>query len=217
MISLKAIAGATLLTLAGLQAAAQAQTLEVPSAELPIVETGQTLEVPSAELPMTTTEPTAADLSTDGVELAQRRRGRRGGGASPNFIGAGVNLGLGDDDSVVGDTNFAVISKISFTNNISLRPSVLFGDDVGFLVPVTYNFNNADVGVSSFNVVPYLGGGVAIGTDDDTDLEALITAGADVPISRQFTINGQANLGIGDDTGFGIMLGVGYNFSGLGL
>ncbi|MEM9165129.1 MAG: hypothetical protein AAGC54_18935, partial [Cyanobacteria bacterium P01_F01_bin.4] len=63
MISLKAIAGATLLTLASLQVAAQAQTLEMPPAELPVTETEPTTN--------------ATDLSADPIELAQRRRRAR--------------------------------------------------------------------------------------------------------------------------------------------
>ncbi|MEO1352268.1 MAG: hypothetical protein AAFW84_26280 [Cyanobacteria bacterium J06635_15] len=192
MISLKAIASATLLILASLQVAAQAQTLEMPSDKLPVTEAEPTFN--------------AADLSTEPIELAQRRRrARRGaGGVAANFVGGGINIGLGDDDSIVGDTNFAVISKISLINRLAVRPAALIGDDVDFLLPVTYTPR-----IPTPRFAPYVGAGVGIGDD----VEALVVAGADVPISRQFTANGQAHVGFGDDTGVGIMLGVGYNFS----
>ncbi|NJL88230.1 MAG: hypothetical protein HC886_23375 [Leptolyngbyaceae cyanobacterium SM1_1_3] len=170
-------------------------------------------------LPSKAQTPTAGDLSTEPIELSQVELSQLGisrnaAGISRNFIGIGGNIGF-DDDSTVGDSGFAVISKLSLSDNISIRPAAVIDNDVTFIVPVTYNFVNRAVGVADRSLVPYVGAGVAITTDDDSDVSGLISAGADFPISDQFTANGQANLSIGDETGFSILLGVGYNFGGL--
>ncbi len=58
----------------------------------------------------------------------------------PSYIGVAGNIGLSGNDTALSDGNFAVISKIGLTRNISVRPSVLFGDDTVFLVPLTLDF-----------------------------------------------------------------------------
>lgn len=170
-------------------------------------------------LPAKAQNPTAADLSPEPIELSQVEISQVGiprnqAGVSRNFIGIGGNIGF-DDDSTIGDSGFAVISKLSLADNISLRPAAVIDDDVTFLVPVTYNFVSRAVDIGPRSLVPYVGGGVAISTEDDSEVAGLISAGVDVPISSQFTANGQANLSIADETGFSILLGIGYNFSGL--
>ena len=174
-------------------------------------------------LPAQAQNPTAADLGTEPLQLApvevsqtefSQLIPRNRAGVSRNFIGIGGNIGF-DDDATVGDSGFAVISKLSLTDSLSLRPAAVIDEDVTFIVPVTYNFVNRAVGVGNRVAVPYLGGGVAISTEDDSEVAGLISAGVDVPISDQFTANGQANLSIADETGFSILLGVGYNFEGL--
>lgn len=154
--------------------------------------------------------PTPAD-ETD--EVAQFPGPIAGGNTS--FVGIGGNIGLGDDGAPGGDPAFAVISKIAFTNRLAVRPSALIGDDVSFLIPVTYRFGQVLPDVGQFDLQPYAGAGVGFSVGDDSEIAGLISAGLDVPISNQFTANGQANLSIGDDTGFGVTLGVGYNFSNL--
>ena len=42
-----------------------------------------------------------------------------------------------------------------------------------------------------------------------------MVAGADVPLGQRFTLNAQANLGVLNDTDFGVTIGVGYNFGRL--
>ena len=143
------------------------------------------------------------------VELAQARRrtrnavGRRGN----DFIGVGADFGYADDVS------FAVISKLSFNEKFAIRPSVLIGDDSSVLVPVTYEFNQFATEFNDFQVRPYAGVGASYSdSDDDEDLNLLLSAGADIPLSQRFTINAQANLGVFNDTDFGVTVGVGYNF-----
>ncbi len=231
----------------GVQLPANAQTLEAPATEVEALTTQMPEEIEASSwmqpeslsaqglleadatsgqfVPVADEYATfqAEDIETaESVELAQARRrtrnstaARRGGG---NFVGIGADFGYADDVS------FAVISKISLSQQVALRPSVLVGDNFSVLLPVTYEFSrfSTDVG-SGFQIRPYAGVGASYvdGNDDndsdDENFNVLLAAGADVPLSRRFTLNAQANLGLFNDTDFGVTVGVGYNFGGLGL
>lgn len=133
----------------------------------------------------------------------------------PSYIGGGGNIGLSGDDTALGDSNFAVFSKIGLTRNISVRPSVIFGDDTIFLVPLTLDFTpraTAEVGQRTFAIAPYIGAGVAIEANLDTDFGLLLTGGVDVPLGTRFTLNGAVNAAFMDETDVGLQLGLGYNF-----
>lgn len=139
-------------------------------------------------------------------------RATRGGSS---YIGVAGNIGLSGDETALGDTNFAVISKIGLTRTISARPSAVFGDGTVVLVPLTFDFNPRSVnptGEQTFPVSPYLGAGVAIKTDDDADVGLLLTGGIDVPLGSRFTATGAVNAAFIDDTDVGLVLGVGFNF-----
>jgi acetyltransferase-like isoleucine patch superfamily enzyme len=144
----------------------------------------------------------------------QPGRATRGGSS---YVGIGANIGLGDDSTALGDTNVTVISKIGLANFVSVRPSVVIGDNTTVLIPLTYDLNLRPTGVDTEAVslfAPYVGAGVAISTGDDSDVGPMLTAGVDVPVSPQFTANVGVNVGFFDDTDVGIQIGVGYNFAG---
>ncbi len=131
-----------------------------------------------------------------------------------SYIGVGGNLGI-TGGSGLSDTNFAVISKIGLTRNISVRPGAIIGDNPVILLPVTVDFPARSVpGARQVSYAPYVGGGVAITTGDSSDVGGLITAGVDVPLTPRFTANASANLAFLNETDFGLVLGVGYNFNG---
>ncbi|MEL6552800.1 MAG: hypothetical protein AAFQ63_04965 [Cyanobacteria bacterium J06621_11] len=158
----------------------------------------------------------AADsLQTDGltveedtIELAQSRRRRRTRAAQRlNYVGVGADFGTADD------TTFAVISKLSLTDNISVRPAALIGDDFSVLAPVTYDFTQLGDSAENIQIRPYVGGGASyITSDDDSNLGLLLSAGIDVPVSRRFVINAQANYAgvFSDEEDFGVTVGVGF-------
>ena len=150
------------------------------------------------------------------VEVAQgRRRGASTGTAnSPDFIGGGVSFGYSDD--VAG----SVIGKFSVTERWAVRPSLSLGENFTVLVPVTYQFNQkANVGGAQLS--PYAGIGGSWSNENnnngsgESDLKLLLSTGVDVPISRRFTLNAQANLGFINDTEFGATIGVGYNIGNI--
>ncbi|MEG3850809.1 hypothetical protein QT971_29005 [Microcoleus sp. herbarium19] len=135
--------------------------------------------------------------------------------SGPSYIGIGGNLGFGGD-SALGDSSFAIISKIGLTNNFSVRPTVLFRDNLTVLVPVTYDFVSQNaVEVSDDFVItaaPYAGAGVVVSTGDDGHFGFLISGGVDVPLSSNFTATAGLNVGFIDGAEVGLLLGVGYTF-----
>ncbi|MGB7087764.1 MAG: hypothetical protein WBD47_19560 [Phormidesmis sp.] len=149
----------------------------------------------------------------DKTELAQARRRTR------NTVGGSDFLGIGADFGYASDVSFALISKLSLNDQVAVRPSVLIGDDFSILLPVTYEFTQYSTNVGGFRLLPYVGAGASYSdTSDDgdnSDFNVLLVAGADAPISRRFTLNAQANLGVLNDTDFGVTVGVGYNFGRL--
>ncbi|MEH2069700.1 MAG: hypothetical protein V7K47_16320 [Nostoc sp.] len=172
------------------------------------------------------TSTTAADLIPQPTQPAAKNsaqvaqvdvnpgRTTRGGSS---YIGVAGNIGLGGGDSALGEGSFTVISKIGLTRAISVRPSVVINDDPVVLVPLTYDFNlrTADALNERFSVAPYVGAGVAIETSDDPDVGLLLSGGVDVPLSNNITATAGVNAAFLDQTDVGLMLGVGYNFSGL--
>jgi hypothetical protein len=131
----------------------------------------------------------------------------------PSYIGIGGNIGI-SGDTTINEGAFAVISKIGLTQNFSVRPSALIGDNTVFLIPVTIDFPQAGAGVGTnqVSIAPYIGGGVAVSTGQDSTVGALISGGVDVPLSQQITATAGVNVGFIDETDVGLLLGVGYNF-----
>jgi hypothetical protein len=166
--------------------------------------------------PSTTPGPDAPSqqVPTGTQELAPGRPNRSGS----SYVGVGGNIGIGDGDSGLSNSGFAIISKIGLTRNFSVRPSVLFnGGNVTVLAPVTYEFGDVGSALTAgygFSVNPYLGIGVGIGTGDDSNTGLLVSGGVDVPISRDFTATGAVNAVVTGDTAVGVLLGIGYNFAG---
>ncbi|MFQ3627112.1 MAG: hypothetical protein SNJ81_06020 [Cyanobacteriota bacterium] len=155
-----------------------------------------------------------ADLLTPGfsapapIEIAQT--GPREVRYVFSYIGVGVNLGIAGD-AAIGDTSFAVLSKIALNPYLSLRPSLLIEDDVSFLVPITYDFGIAGPGAG---IAPFAGLGLTFSTGNDNNVDLLLTGGLDFPINNSLVATASANLApFGDEVDFGILLGLGYTFS----
>jgi hypothetical protein len=152
-------------------------------------------------------ETEALPAATEGLQLAQTRAAY--GTVSPAYLGVGGNIGFGDPDSAIGDFGVAVISKISLGPRFSLRPAFFISERfTNFAIPLTYNFNT--LSMQGFRFQPYVGAGVDVPFNGNTAL--MLNAGADVPISRDFTLNTSANFRVTSGFGFGVSVGVGYNF-----
>ena len=133
-----------------------------------------------------------------------------------SYFGVGGNIGLGDGDTAIGEGSFAILSKIGLTRNFSVRPSALFGDNVTIMLPVTYDFTFGEgpTGELGFTAAPFVGVGAAISTGDDSSVDLLLTGGIDVPLGSQFTATASVNASVTGNAAVGLLLGVGYNFSG---
>jgi hypothetical protein len=136
-----------------------------------------------------------------------------------SYIGVGGNIGLGEGDTALGDSSFAVFSKIGLTSNISVRPGVLIDDDPTILLPLTLDFTFGATDVTTdvsedigFRVNPFVGAGIAISTGDDSAVDLLVSGGVDIPITSRFTGTASLNATFFDNIAVGLLLGVGYNF-----
>ncbi|MDF5734755.1 hypothetical protein [Nostoc sp. S13] len=131
-----------------------------------------------------------------------------------NYIGVGGNFGL-SGDTALGESAFTIFSKIGLRNNFSFRPAATISDKTVFLIPVTIDFpveSITDLGESQIIAVPYIGGGAAISTNEDTSVGFLLTGGVDVRVSPEFTATAGLNVDFLDTTDIGLLLGIGYNF-----
>lgn len=212
----------------------EATTAEVPAAsEVPVVEAiapiepvesdASLLALPEAESltadqslfdtadiesALTAATIETAPAASDSIDLAQATRPAYE--ISPAYLGVGGNIGIGNrSDSGLSSFGFNVISKISLGPRFSVRPgATITNNRSSFTIPVTYNFST--LSYNGFRAQPYVGAGVDIPTSGDIGL--LINAGADVPISRDFTFNAVGNFRVTSGFALGISLGVGYNF-----
>ncbi|PSB17356.1 hypothetical protein C7B65_18960 [Phormidesmis priestleyi ULC007] len=164
--------------------------------------------VPTETTPTQTTPQTTPILNQ--VSPGQSTR------SGSSYVGIGGNIGIGSGDTSLGEGSFAVISKIGLLRSFSVRPSLLFSGDVTILLPVTYDFSFGEGPTETlgFTAAPYVGIGAAISTGDGGDVALLLTGGVDVPISSQFTATAAVNATVTGETAIGILVGVGYNFSG---
>ena len=116
-----------------------------------------------------------------------------------------------------GDDGFVVNGKISIADNISIRPEVATdfdfddGEDVSYLVPLTYDFNS--VGADNYMFNPFVGAGVSGSIGDDSDVDLALVAGADYRFAQRYVANGSVNYTpFGDNNEVGFTVGVGYLF-----
>ncbi|MEC4812742.1 MAG: hypothetical protein SAK29_05630 [Scytonema sp. PMC 1069.18] len=184
---------------------AQAQTVPTPG----------TISTQATDLLSHSAKPTPSETSETEVAQVDVTPGRTTRGGS-SYIGIGGNIGLGGD-SAIGEGSFMVFSKIGLTRTVSVRPSVAVEDDPVILIPLTYDFNlqSEDVFQETVPISPYVGAGVAIETSDDADVGFLLSGGIDVPLNTNFTATAGVNAAFLDETDVGLMIGIGYNFTGL--
>jgi hypothetical protein len=205
---------------------AHAQSVSSQSADTATSTTASDLQHKSVDA---STSTTASDLDTETVTSQATPAGQETGEtriaqttldpgretrSGPSYIGVGGNIGFGGD-SALGRGNFTVISKIGLIDTLSARPSMVIGDDPAILVPLTVDFPISSVletGEVNLEAAPYVGGGIVVSTGSDSTVRPLATAGVDVPVTDQITANAAVNAAFFDDTEFGIVLCVGYNF-----
>ena len=193
---------------------------QTQSAPQPVQTPVQTETTPTQTTPQiqptvpteTTPTQTAPQTTPIQTQISPGRSTRSGS----SYVGVGGNIGIGSGDTALGEGSFAVISKIGLQRSFSVRPSLLFSGDVTILLPVTYDFSFGEGPTESlgFTAAPYVGIGAAISTGNGANVALLLTGGVDVPISSQFTATAAVNATVTGETAIGVLVGVGYNFSG---
>ncbi len=163
--------------------------------------------------PSFTKVPSLAQTSNQVAQVVDPGRATRGGSS---YIGGGINIGFTSDDdrSALGRTAFTVYSKLGLTQYLSVRPALFIRDDVTLMVPITYDFSIAREPFAEVAIAPFAGVGVGVAFGETT-VGPVLTGGVDFPLSPQFTATAQLNVGFFDNTDVGVILGVGYNFTGL--
>jgi hypothetical protein len=116
---------------------------------------------------LTTTTPTSQTVA----QVIQPGRTTRSG---PSYLGVAGNIGI-TGDTTLSESSFAVISKIGLTQNFSVRPTALIGDNTVVLVPITVDFPQRNLETAQVTIAPYIGGGVAISTGRDSTVGGLIS------------------------------------------
>ena len=114
------------------------------------------------------------------------------------------------------DEGAAINGKYALSNRFSVRPGVITeitnddGDDrdISVLAPVTYDFNSANNG----RFQPFVGAGAGVTTGDQTELQFVATAGADVQLGRRYALNGSVNYLPFDNQSVDVVAGLGYRF-----
>ncbi len=163
------------------------------------------------QYPQANFKPSASsDLAQADIDFGGSTRG------GSSYVGVAGNIGLGGN-SALGDGNFMVISKVGLTDILSVRPSIVLGNDTVILVPVTYDFSFSQVADpfrERLPFAPYVGAGLALETGDDSELSFLISGGVDFPLSDKLTATAAVNAAFFDETDLGLSVGVGYNFGG---
>jgi hypothetical protein len=158
-----------------------------------------------------TSKPATTTVAQADIDPGRPTRGGR------SYVGLAGNIGLSGSESALGDGNFAVISKIGLTNAISVRPAAILGDNTTILLPLTYDFSFqqvADPFSEPLPISPYVGVGAAIKTGDNSEAAFMLSGGIDMPLTSQFTGTIGVNAGFFENTDIGLLVGVGYNFSG---
>ncbi len=191
------------------QASGTTPSTDTPSGNTPGI-TAPSQTQPNLITPGNAPGPTAPTNNPTDIAPGSKTRG------GSSYVGLAGNIGLSGGETSLGVGSFTIISKIGLLRNISFRPTAVIGDNSVVLLPLTYDFSLQRESVLSkaFRISPYIGAGLAINTGDNSDTGALITAGVDVPLTRQFTATAGLNVGFINNTSIGLLLGVGYNFSG---
>ena len=131
------------------------------------------------------------------------------------YIGIGSAIGLGGNTTALGTGGVAILTKVRFTDNLSLHDAtVLFGGGAAtsmIIVSADFPIRN-DAGKTLLS--PFIGGGAMLRYAQGFSISPAISGGIDVPISQNFIGTLRLNAGFPNNlpADVGILVGVGYSF-----
>jgi outer membrane biosynthesis protein TonB len=132
-----------------------------------------------------------------------------------NYFGLGGNIGLvNDGGTATGSGGFSILGRQSFTNNLSIHSTSVFGDNSIQSTALTGGVPIKNKTTGKTIAFPFVGAGVSIKTDNFT-VYPLVTAGIDVPFNRFLTGTVRLNTTFAERTDVGVVMGVGVDIFGL--
>jgi opacity protein-like surface antigen len=131
-----------------------------------------------------------------------------------SYIGLGAAIGLEGRTTALGTGGVAVLSKVKFTDNLSLHDAtVLLGGGVASSMIILTGEVPIRNSAGQTVATPFLGGGALVRYQDGLSISPAISGGVDVPVSRELTGTVRLNVGFPGDrpADVGVLVGVGYN------
>jgi hypothetical protein len=131
------------------------------------------------------------------------------------YIGIGSAIGLGGNTTALGTGGVAILTKVRFTDNLSLHDAtVLFGGGAAtsmIIVSADFPIRN-DAGRTI--VSPFIGGGAMLRYAQGLSISPAVSGGIDIPLSKDFTGTLRLNAGFPNNRNadVGLLVGAGYNF-----
>jgi hypothetical protein len=135
---------------------------------------------------------------------------------SPNsYIGIGGAIGLNGNTTSLGSGGLTVVSKLRFTDNISLHDAtVIFGREAAtsmIILSADFPIRNSE---GKTIAAPFIGGGAQLRYADGLFVSPAVSGGVDIPMSDNFTGTVRLNAGFPNNRSadVGLIIGAGYSF-----
>ena len=146
-----------------------------------------------------------ADITAQAAPEEESERPRR-----LNYVGLGGTVGLSDDgETELGNGGFSIMSRTSFTDLLALHTASVIGGDGYSTFALTGSYPVGSPDTERPAVVPFAGAGLGV-EFEDFDVDPMVTAGVDIPITDSVTGTARVNANFGEDgTDIGVVLGVG--------
>ena len=134
--------------------------------------------------------------------------------APSSYIGVGGAIGLGGNTTSLGTGGVAILTKVGFTENLSLHDvTVLFGGGAATsMIILTADFPIRN-GSGQTVISPFVGGGAMLRYAEGLYISPAVSGGVDVPLSNNLTGTLRINAGFPSNRNadIGVLIGAGYN------
>jgi hypothetical protein len=131
-----------------------------------------------------------------------------------SYLGLGGAIGLNGNTSSLSSGGLAILSKVGFTDNLSLHDAtILFGNGAAtsmIILTAEFPIRNS---TGQTVVSPFIGGGTMLRYNQGLLISPALSGGIDIPLSKNFTGTVRLNAGFPSDrpADLGILIGAGYN------
>ena len=162
-----------------------------------------------------------APANNDNYSRERRRYENRQYRSGYSYIGGGFTIGTSGEnretsvESSLGEAGVAFFGRLAFSENLSIRPSVIIGDGTTITVPFTYDWSLSQA-PNEPPIALFVGGGFGLDLKNGNH-GPLISTGIDIPFRDKYTFNATLDAAFFEEGewDWGLTLGVGYNFPGI--